>query len=115
ETTRVLTTLQELMPADMALLDLGLDTEEPPKLTGSLSARAQQEALKQQHDGKLRFKVHGIAPTDVDLAEFLAKLTSKPFFKQVELMYSHERVDSGHVMREFEISFLMDLTGSGAH
>ena len=115
ETTRVLTTLQELMPADMALLDLGLDTEEPPKLTGSLSARAQQEALKQQHDGKLHFKMHGISPTDVDLAEFLAKLTSKPFFKQVELLYSHERVDSGHVMREFEVSFLMDLTGSGAH
>ena len=64
--------------------------------------RAQQEKQKSQQAGKLNFRMHGIAPTDVALAEFLAKLTAKPFFKQVELTYAHERIDSGHVMREFE-------------
>ena len=65
-------------------------------------------------DRKLRFKLHGVCPTDVDLGEFLAKLTGKPFFKNVELMYSHERQDRGHVMREFEVAFTMDLTGAAA-
>jgi Tfp pilus assembly protein PilN len=116
ESTRVLTTLEQLMPRDMALLDLSLDTEETTqKPTGSLASRAAQEA---RHNNKtetaVRLKVHGVAPTDMDLADFLAKLTSKPFFKQVDLTYSHERTDSGHIMREFEVSFAIDLNGMGA-
>jgi hypothetical protein len=115
EATRVLTTLEQLMPRDMALLDLTLDTEETTqKASGSLFSRAAQEAKNVKTDTALRLKVHGVAPTDMDLAEFLAKLTARPFFKQVELTYSHERTDSGHVMREFEVSFAIDLNGLGA-
>jgi Tfp pilus assembly protein PilN len=118
ESTRLLTTLEHLMPKDMALLDLALEGEDPaPRGAGggggSLAARAQQDKQKSQQASKLNFRMHGIAPTDVALAEFLAKLTAKPFFKQVELMYAHERLDSGHVMREFEVTFAMDLTGLG--
>src|SRR5262249_39921340 len=105
EATRVLTTLEQLMPRDMALLELGLDTEETTqKPAGSLASRAAAEAKNNKTETALRLKVHGVAPTDMDLAEFLAKLTAKPFFKNVELTYSHERTDSGHVMREFEVT-----------
>ncbi|MEA2708335.1 MAG: type pilus assembly protein PilN [Phycisphaerales bacterium] len=113
ETTRIITTLEQMMPADMALLDLTLETEEPARggngSGGGLSARAQRE--KGHESPKLRFRMHGVAPTDMDLGEFLAKLTGRPFFKNVELMYSHERQDRGHVMREFEVTFTMDLAG----
>ena len=109
EMTRVMSTLQHTMPADMALLDLTLDTEEAPKPPpGTFAARAAAKEIKKDA-GKLRFKLHGVCPTDVDLGEFLAKLTGKPFFKNVELTYTRERVDSGHVMREFEVSFVLDL------
>jgi Tfp pilus assembly protein PilN len=111
ESTRVLGALAEIMPRDMCLMDLSLDTEEAPKSSGKLAARA--AADQKQSESMLRFRLHGVAPTDVDLAEFLAKLTAKPFFKHVELMYSHERQDSGRVMREFEVSFNMDLTSLG--
>ena len=118
ETTRVLTTLEQMMPRDMALLDLTLETEEPQARSpggGTLSARAQRENRQVQESPRLRFRMHGVAPTDMDLGEFLAALTAKPFFRDVELMYSHERRDRGHVMREFEVSFAMDLAGvSGA-
>jgi len=115
ETTRVLTTLEQLMPRDMALLDLSVDTEETtPKVSGSLASRAAQEARNVKTETALRLKVHGVAPTDMDLAEFLAKLTARPFFKQVDLTYSHERADSGHIMREFEVTFAIDLNGMGA-
>ena len=112
ETTRIITTLEQMMPRDMALLDLTVETEEAKTVGGGLSARAQRENRDaQQAAPQLRFRMHGVAPTDMDLGEFLAKLTGKPFFKNVELMYSHERQDRGHVMREFEVAFAMDLAG----
>lgn len=120
ETTRIITTLEQMMPRDMALLDLSLATEEPRggvsysgsgySSGGGLAARAARE--KEQEARGLRFRLHGVAPTDTDLGEFLHKLTSKPFFKKVELLYSHERRDRRHVMREFEITFVMDLSGA---
>jgi Tfp pilus assembly protein PilN len=118
ETTKVISTLEQMMPRDMALLDLTLDTEEAQPVrplggSGGLASRAQREG-REQAVAKLRFKMHGVAPTDMDLGDFLAKLTAKPFFRNVELMYSHERQDRGHVMREFEVAFTMDLTGAAA-
>jgi len=116
ETTKLITTLEQMMPTDMALLDLSVETEEPNRANsnyggggGGLAARAARE--KEMESPKLRFRMHGVAPTDTDLGEFLHKLTGRPFFKNVELLYSHERQDRGHVMREFEITFAMELVG----
>jgi Tfp pilus assembly protein PilN len=112
EATRLITTLDQMMPKDMALLDLNLDTEEPPRAAASpVYGRNGQPLEPKREDPKLRFKLHGVAPTDVDVAEFIAKLTGKPFFKNVELTYTHERLADGHVMREFEIGFVMELAG----
>ena len=121
ETTRIITTLEQMMPTDMALLDLQVETEDPNRANisnsygnggGGLAARAARE--KEQESPKLRFRMHGVAPTDTDLGEFLHKLTGRPFFKNVELLYSHERQDRGHVMREFELTFNMELAGLNA-
>lgn len=109
EPTRLITTLEEMMPKDMALLGLNLETEDPPKAPPPpLYGRGAQPAEQRQQEPKLKFRLHGVAPTDVDLAEFIARLTSKSFFRQVELLYTHQRVDAGHVMREFEVSFVLD-------
>jgi hypothetical protein len=110
EMTKLMSIMQQIMPQDMALLDLSLETEEAAKPPpGTFAARMAAQNPKPP-DPKLRFRLHGVAPTDVDLGEFLAKLTTKPFFKQVELMYSRERVEAGHVMRDFEVSFMLDLS-----
>jgi hypothetical protein len=114
ESTKLITTIEQLMPRDMALINLTVETEDPPpKPTGSISARAQKNAKNLPTDPKIRLRLNGVAPTDVDLAEVLAKLTSKPFFKQIELIRSHEKIDNAHVMREFEVSFVIDLAGMG--
>ena len=101
------------MPRDMALVNLMLETEDPaPRPTGgSISARAQKNAKNLPTDPKIRLRLNGVAPTDLDLAEFLAKLTGKPFFKQVDLIRAQDKLESGHVMREFEVSFVLDLNG----
>jgi len=115
ETTKLITTLEQMMPTDMALLDLSLEGEEQRGGGGSsawgggLAGRAARE--KEQETPKLRFRLRGVAPTDTDLGEFLHKLTGRPFFKNVELLYSHERQDRGHIMREFEVTFVMELAG----
>jgi hypothetical protein len=112
EATKLVGTLEQMMPKDMALLDLNLETEEPPKTPPApVYGRNGQPIPPKREDPKLKFKLHGVAPTDVDVAEFIAKVTGKPFFKNVELTYTHERVADGHVMREFEIGFAMELTG----
>ena len=66
---------------------------------------------EEKPERKLKLKLHGVAPTDVDVGDFLARLTAKPLFSQVELAYSQERVENAHVMRDFAITFAMDLTG----
>ena len=118
EATRLVTTLDEVMPRDMALLELTVDTEEAPRLpAGTLAARAQQRQRKDGRDSgesHLRLRLRGVAPTDVDLAEFLRMVTARPFFRNVELLYSHERPQGGRIMREFEVSFLMELSPSAA-
>jgi hypothetical protein len=120
EATKLVTTLEQLMPRDMALMGLTLETEDPAaqgtsRSGGGIASRSQRDAKHAlaAAETKLRLRLHGVAPTDVDLGEFLAKLQSKPFFKQIELIYSHERQDSGHVMREFEVCFVMELGGIG--
>ena len=58
-------------------------------------------------DRKLRVRLQGVAPTDTDVANFLSGITNVPFFEQVAMTYSRDRSDSGHVMREFEITFCL--------
>jgi Tfp pilus assembly protein PilN len=115
-TTRVMTTLEQMMPRDMSLLDLSMETDQTPQPTGAtLAARASRHkpAGADSSNPRLRFRMHGVAPTDMDLAEFLAKLTGKAFFQNVELLFSHERTDHGHIMREFEVAFSMTLGAGG--
>ncbi|HEX8521798.1 MAG TPA: PilN domain-containing protein [Tepidisphaeraceae bacterium] len=110
EMTRLLTTLAEVMPSDMGLLDLAVLTEEvKPE---SVVAKAQQEKGANR---RVRMRMQGVAPTDSELASFLAKLTNKPFFSNVAVTYSRPRTEEGHVMREFEVTFALDLAGLGGN
>jgi len=68
--TKIMAALEQAMPADMALVDLTFDTEETPRPAGTLAARAASE--QKGPESKLHFRLHGVSPTDVDLAEFLA-------------------------------------------
>jgi hypothetical protein len=117
ESTKIITTLEQLMPRDMALLDMTVEKDETvTRSANALAARAARPpqagsaAAAAAAEIKIRLRLHGVAPNDMDLAEFLAKLTTKPFFKQTELIYTRERQDSGHVMREFEVSVVMNIT-----
>jgi hypothetical protein len=109
EATRLLTTLEEMMPPDMALLDVSMETQEIKTDTVAAMAAVEKTGAPMR---RLTAKVQGVSPTDADLANFLARLTAKPFFSQVVMTYSRPRAENGHQMREFEVAFAIDLSAN---
>src|SRR5690242_2983547 len=69
EMTRLLTTLEEAMPQDMGLVDLSVVTEDVKP--DSLTAKAQQDKGANR---RVKMRMQGVAPTDSELANFLAKV-----------------------------------------
>lgn len=108
ETTRLLDSLNTAMPAEMSLLDLSLEVEERIKPVSNLVKAAGQKK-DDLIERRLKVKMLGVAPTDVDVADFLARLSNVPFFEQVTPTYARDRSESGHLMREFEVTFSVNL------
>lgn len=115
DVTRLLGELEHLMGPDMALLELAAETQETvqaPKVNNNRStvvnksAKPETPAIVQR---KLKLKLVGIAPSDVDVANFLAGLTNKPYFDQVAMTYAKDRVQEGRMTREFQLTFLINL------
>jgi Tfp pilus assembly protein PilN len=109
EMSRLLRALDSVMPKEMSLLEASFETQEQlVGPSGPAAARATPET-EPAVDRKLKVRLVGVSPTDVDLANFLAGLNSYSFFKQVSLGKASDKSDSGHLMREFEVTFLIDL------
>ena len=65
---------------------------------------------EKQVDRRLKIKLQGVTPNDDDLGNLFYGLTGKPFFDQVTVTYIREKLDSGHIFREFEMTFAMQLS-----
>ena len=102
---RLLDALDDMMPKDMAILDLDLGTEEQVKPPSGLpNGPGGQEPIVRH----LRIRLHGVAPSDVELGYFMDRVAGIPKASDV-LMTSKDRVENGHQMCDFEVSFLIDL------
>jgi Tfp pilus assembly protein PilN len=115
EMSRLLRTLDAIMPREMSLLEISCSTEEvsPPAATSAAAARAKPEKDKQVMR-RLKVRLIGVAPTDVDLANFMAALQSEyRFFENVALVRADGRSEGGHLMREFEVTCAIDLDATG--
>ncbi len=113
EVTRMLNAIEAAMPNEMSLLGMTFDIEESAKSAISSLARGRQssDTPAAALDRRLRVRLTGVAPTDVDLASFLGRLGSYPFLDQIAMTYAREKSDSGHIMREFEVGFSLNLNG----
>ncbi len=115
EVTRMMNALDAAMSNDMSLLNLGLEVaEEQKQITAApanLAALVSGGAVPVNR--VLKVKVQGVAPTDVELANFLAKLGNNTLFEKVAMNYTRELSQNGHLMREFEISFSVNLNSNG--
>lgn len=59
---------------------------------------------------EVQFRLSGLAKTDVQVAEYITRLTSDPLFEEVNLRFSEEfPYEEGVVMRRFELAFRLSL------
>lgn len=107
---RLIAALESVMPPDMGLLNLTVDTIEQPRTVAALNGKSEVVV-----DRKIKIRMLGVAPTDVDLANFMTRLTAERYFEQVSMSYAKERQERGHIMREFEVLFTVNLNIAGGN
>ncbi len=116
------------MPPRMGLLKIELNSDKlKPKVkrgtakTGRLKrpvrARSRKQIARQQGEEKaqvevpryrVRIKLVGVAPTDIEVSRYIAALNAHPLLKDVTLQYSEERkVENSHT-RQFEIQMVLN-------
>jgi Tfp pilus assembly protein PilN len=110
EMSRLIRTIGRVMPKEMSLQDITFDTVELE--SKSAAGNGSVKPGDAQRDRRLRAHLVGVAPSDVDLANFLAGLTNIPFFQDVTMTYAKDKSASGHLMREFEVTFTMNLNST---
>ena len=111
EAARMLEKLAEAMPPTVSMLSLNFEVEEVPLALsgGSRAALAAGTTVAPALDRRLRIRMQGVAPTDVELANLLMDLNKVPFFDQLRPTYARDRREAGHILREFELTFQVNL------
>jgi Tfp pilus assembly protein PilN len=100
--------IDAIMPRQMSLTGMRLENEEHVDTSAASAVKGDQPV-----DRRLKVTIQGVCPTDVDLANFMTQLQAEKYFDMVNLTYAREKSDSNHVMREFEITFSINLNGGG--
>lgn len=101
------------MPTRLSLLSLNLDTKtlhRPPPRTALQRARRKQHDQAAKQDFQVRVpetrmivSLVGVAPTDVDVSQYMTNLSKRPLFKDLSLEYSEQARIDGRTMRKFGI------------
>jgi Tfp pilus assembly protein PilN len=109
EAGRLISKLAESTPPSVSLLLLNIDTDEIPVQLSAAERASLKEGTRPPVDRRLRVRLQGVAPTDVELATFLTELNQASFLERPSLTYVKDRRESGHVLREFEVTFTINL------
>jgi Tfp pilus assembly protein PilN len=107
ESTRLMGLIAQATPESVALIGLSLQTEEKTEAVKTVSAA---KSLKDPTvNRKLRVRVQGVAPSDAEVADFMAKLAAVVFLEDVSMNYTKDSDQGGRAVREFEVTFALDL------
>jgi Tfp pilus assembly protein PilN len=101
----VLARLANHLPAHTSLTMLTMRVEETevraPETPG-VTPKGKVETVKVK---QVRFRLEGLARTDVEVAEFITRLNADPLFEDVDLLFSEEfTYEEGLTMRRFQLS-----------
>jgi len=113
----ILSELINRMPATIGLRDLTLDTKEIKKKTRapkSALEKAKQDMANADKPGtpemmieisetEVTMRLVGVAPTDVEVAQFMADLGKSPMFGDLNLEYSQEEKVDRQQVRKFQV------------
>ena len=109
--------LINVMPATLRLTDLDLQTKAAPDNRPQARTSVQREKLRQQATGQpevqivptiVDLKLVGLAPTDVEISEYIGALNVHPMFRGVNLAFVEESKDKETTMRKFQIDLVLD-------
>jgi Tfp pilus assembly protein PilN len=114
EAARVLTALDRVMPREMSLIKVQIETKEINRAAPGGSGAKAAGKSPPVTDRRLAVELTAVAPTNVDVANFLAELANVPFFDDVAPQAIEPMIASGHEMRKFDVSFTMNLNESGS-
>jgi Tfp pilus assembly protein PilN len=116
----LLAELTNAMPAGVSLFDFTLDsrirstpapvpqTAFDKKKAELSSAQAQTQQLAQPRLYDVTLKLTGVAPTDVQVAQFISKLNGSKLVRDVNLLVSDEYIQEKEKLRKFQIEMTID-------
>lgn|GEM_PF-760354 len=110
--TRLVSELSALMPPQMGLVELHLQTEETDHPVGDAQRAVDADKGKSSGgrvDRKLKIDLVGMTPTEDELATFLTNLVGVSYFSEVQLVKAEDHQENGHLMRRFEVNFTLGL------
>jgi Tfp pilus assembly protein PilN len=116
DSTRLLKSLEDAMTPEMSLTNLSLETVEQPRPTAVIGFNTRNpnasvtKADGSEVDRRLKVVVDGVAPSDMQVAALMENLAKINCFENVAFPYLREgRSRDGHVTREFEVTFELNL------
>ncbi len=114
--TNVLAALAQIMPTSIALTDLTMDCPAPaPTRQTKASARSEvstpnkKAAAPTEPLRELSLKMTGLGPSDVEVANFVGRLSDHQLFRDVKLSYTRETRVNGVVARQFRLEMTVPL------
>jgi Tfp pilus assembly protein PilN len=120
--SHILARLTNALPSDTSLqvlvmssVDVDVPAPKPAATKEDKASAAPSKGGKSKRPEKIRrreiqFRVDGLAVTDVQVAEYIARLTADPLFEEVNLKFSEEfPYEPGVTMRRFELTFRLSL------
>jgi Tfp pilus assembly protein PilN len=103
---KLMQTITEMLPKGMALLDVNVQFPTENWTAASAHTTAQP-------DPQLIVQLHGVAPSDIELGSFMWNLSKLPNYSGSPKMSSTDVHQSGHLMRDFQLSFGIKLNDQG--
>jgi hypothetical protein len=102
----VIQQIQNDMTAGMALANVAIDVRSQP-IKGS-GFVGDTKHPPRYHDVAY-LTVVGIAPNDVQIAQFIGKMSANPLFGECALNFTRTDLIGDYIVRRFEIQMQMDL------
>ncbi|HUW99916.1 MAG: PilN domain-containing protein [Phycisphaerae bacterium] len=103
----VMSTVEVEVPLSEVKASGGGARQAPADSGKGSSKKKRVETVRRQ---EVQFRLSGLAKTDVQVAEYITRLTSDPLFEEVNLRFSEEfPYEEGVVMRRFELAFRLSL------
>jgi hypothetical protein len=112
DATRLLKALQDAMTPEMALTNVSLETIEQARAVSVIPARnpAGTRGDFPDVDRRLKVTVDGVSPSDIQVATLIENLGKVNCFENVAFSNLQDRRSrDGHLMREFEVTFDLNL------